>query len=144
MQLHEVKREHPGARKKIRIGRGGKRGTTSGRGTKGQRSRAGRRIRPGMRDFIQRLPKLRGFRNRPRESKRTKVVNLTALSKLSTVRITRDELTRAGLMPKAYRGPIKILGEGKMDRPVTVKGVSVSRSAREKIEQAGGRIEPAV
>lgn len=140
MQLHEIKKEHRGARKKTRIGRGGKRGTTSGRGTKGQRSRSGRRIRPGMRDFIQRLPKLRGFRNRPRTAEKTKTVNLEDLSKLSAPRITRDELAHAGLMPKAYRGPVKILGGGNINRPITVNGISVSHSARKKIERAGGHI----
>src|SRR3989338_5787291 len=50
--------------KKPRVGRGGKRGTTAGKGTKGQKARAGRRIRPAERDYIQRLPKLRGFNNK--------------------------------------------------------------------------------
>ncbi len=62
MQLHQLQSNHPNYGKK-RVGRGGKRGTTSGRGTKGQHSRAGRRIRPAERDFIQRLPKLRGIGN---------------------------------------------------------------------------------
>jgi len=62
MQLHQLQANHPNYGKK-RVGRGGKRGTASGRGTKGQHSRAGRRIRPAERDFIQRLPKLRGVRN---------------------------------------------------------------------------------
>lgn len=65
MQLHELQPLHANKEEK-RIGRGGKRGTTSGRGTKGQMSRAGRRVRPAQRDLIQRLPKLRGFANKPK------------------------------------------------------------------------------
>ncbi|MEK9186632.1 MAG: uL15 family ribosomal protein, partial [Patescibacteria group bacterium] len=64
MQLHQLKprhRQYP----KTRVGRGGKRGTTSGRGQKGQKSRSGHRIRPAERDYIQRLPKLRGLKNKP-------------------------------------------------------------------------------
>ncbi|MBI2013770.1 MAG: uL15 family ribosomal protein [Candidatus Colwellbacteria bacterium] len=63
MLLHEIKPKYPNKKKK-RIARGGKRGTTSGRGQKGQKSRSGRRIRPASRDYTQRLPKLRGFGNK--------------------------------------------------------------------------------
>ncbi len=59
MQAHEVKTRTPRAVKKV-VGRGGKRGKTSGRGTKGQDARAGHRKRPQMRDTIKKLPKLRG------------------------------------------------------------------------------------
>ena len=62
MQLHQLKPDHSRVTEK-RIGRGGKRGTYSGRGTKGQHARSGHRIRPAERDFIQRLPKLRGVGN---------------------------------------------------------------------------------
>ena len=68
MQLHEIQPLHEN-RKEKRVGRGGKRGTTSGRGTKGQRARAGHRIRPAERDLIQRLPKLRGFANKPKNKR---------------------------------------------------------------------------
>src|SRR5258708_5848915 len=54
-----LKRVHPN-RKKMTVGRGGKRGKTSGRGTKGQKARAGRKIRPALRDTIKKLPRLRG------------------------------------------------------------------------------------
>jgi len=59
MQLHELQPEHYNKDGK-RIARGGKRGKTSGRGQKGQKSRSGRKMRPAVRDFVQRLPKLRG------------------------------------------------------------------------------------
>jgi len=66
MQLHQLQPANKNQKKK-RIGRGGKRGTYSGRGVKGQKSRAGRHIRPAERDLIQRLPKLRGQKNKPRK-----------------------------------------------------------------------------
>ena len=62
MKLHELSSTH---KKTKRVGRGGKRGTTSGRGTKGQKSRSGHRMRPAQRDLILRIPKHRGFRNKP-------------------------------------------------------------------------------
>ncbi|HEY4495498.1 MAG TPA: uL15 family ribosomal protein, partial [Candidatus Paceibacterota bacterium] len=64
MQLHQLQRNKK-ARKGIRVGRGGKRGKTSGRGTKGQKARAGHRIRPEIRDAIKKLPKRRGYRFNP-------------------------------------------------------------------------------
>ncbi len=65
MQLHELRPQYKNKDKK-RIGRGGGRGNYSGRGQKGQRSRAGHKIRPAIRDLIRRLPKLRGFKNKPK------------------------------------------------------------------------------
>lgn len=59
MQFHALKRNTPNKKSK-QVGRGGKRGKTSGRGTKGQNARAGHKKRPELRDFIKRLPKLRG------------------------------------------------------------------------------------
>lgn len=59
MQLHTLKSRTP-RKSSAQVGRGGKRGKTSGRGTKGQNARAGRKKRPEIRDFIKRFPKLRG------------------------------------------------------------------------------------
>ena len=59
MQFHSLKRKTPNKKSKA-VGRGGKRGKTSGRGTKGQNARAGRKKRPELRDFIKHVPKLRG------------------------------------------------------------------------------------
>lgn len=59
MQLHNLKRKTPNKKSK-QVGRGGKRGKTSGKGTKGQNARAGRKKRPELRDFIKRFPKMRG------------------------------------------------------------------------------------
>lgn len=65
MQLHELKPIHLNKTEK-RVGRGGKRGTTSGKGTKGQSARTGHKIRPAVRDLMQRIPKLRGVKNKPK------------------------------------------------------------------------------
>ena len=59
MQFNTLKRNHPNKKSKT-VGRGGTRGKTAGRGTKGQNARAGHKKRPEIRDFIKRLPKLRG------------------------------------------------------------------------------------
>lgn len=59
MQLHEISPTHRNTAKR-RVGRGGKKGTYSGRGIKGQKARAGHKIRPALRDFVLKLPKLRG------------------------------------------------------------------------------------
>lgn len=69
MQLHELQPTYENKSRR-RLGRGYTRGKKSGKGQKGQRSRAGRSIRPAERDLIQRLPKLRGFKNKPRVTKK--------------------------------------------------------------------------
>ena len=139
MQLHQLQPTHPHKRGKIRVGRGGKRGTTSGRGTKGQRSRAGRRIRPGERDFIQRLPKLRGVKNKP-VTEESFIVNIRDLGKVSGTIINRETLIRAGLVPARGRNRVKILGKGDLSTAFTVEKILVSRGALKKIEHAGGKV----
>jgi large subunit ribosomal protein L15 len=140
MKLHSLTRIR--SQKSQRIGRGGKRGTTSGRGQKGQKSRAGHRIRPAERDLILKLPKKRGFRNKPKKEAVT-VFNLGDLSrKLKTYAgpeplvVTRDLLIAAGLLGKNFTGEIKILGVGEAAFPMVLEGVKVSESAREKMGKA--------
>lgn len=145
MQLHQLQVKK--GKKKQRIGRGGKRGTTSGRGQKGQKSRSGHRIRPAQRDLILRLPKRRGFRNKPKSPKPA-VFNLSDLSlalKIGEganvpVSLDRDFLTQAGLLKPNHNGSVKILGDGEIGVPVEVRGLLLSKSAKEKIEKAGGKI----
>ena len=130
-----------------RIGRGGKRGTTAGRGTKGQHSRSGRRMRPAERDLILRIPKRRGFRNKPK-SDRTVVFDLATLSnKLKSfstgktpLDLTVEMLKVAGMLGKNFKGTVKLLGDGEMAFAVSIKGIGVSKSAKEKIEKAGGTV----
>jgi large subunit ribosomal protein L15 len=72
MQFHTLKRKTPNKKSK-QVGRGGTRGKTSGRGTKGQNARAGRKKRPELRDFIKRVPKLRGRGKNSNKSRQTKL-----------------------------------------------------------------------
>jgi large subunit ribosomal protein L15 len=145
MKLHQLPSSH---KRSQRIGRGGKRGTSAGRGTKGQRSRSGHRIRPAERDLIMRIPKLRGFRNKPKRDA-SKVFSLddlaAALKSYATgkepVALTKEFLVVAGLLGKNFKGTLKILGDGAITTPVAVSGIMVSASAKAKIEKAGGSIK---
>lgn len=147
MQLHELQ---PSASRKAakRIGRGGKRGKTSGRGHKGQKARAGNSTRPEMRDIIKKLPKLRGHGiNRAQTVNAEKtapvVVNVSALNALDAgTEVTPKSLVAAGLVgTKRKKAPaVKILGAGELTTKLTVTGCTVSASAREKIEKAGGSV----
>ncbi len=143
MQLHELRPKHKLKRKK-RIGRGGKRGTYSGRGIKGQKSRAGRKMQPVVRELIKRYPKLRGYKVRSKvKGQRPKVIiNLEVLEKKfsSGEKITPEVLLEKGIFRKIKgRIPgIKILGKGKLTKSLTFEGCQLSKSAREKIEKAGG------
>lgn len=144
MKLHNlspVRKQTP-----QRIGRGGKRGTTSGRGQKGQKSRAGHRIRPAERDLILKLPKKRGFRNKPKKDAVT-VFNLGDISKkLKTfagkepLTVNRELLVTAGLLNKNFKGEIKMLGTGDAGFPMVMSGIKVSKSAIAKIAQASGKV----
>jgi large subunit ribosomal protein L15 len=148
MKLHELKTLK--TRKTQRIGRSGKRGSYSGRGQKGQRSRSGHRIRPAERDIILKLPKLRGFRNKPKADV-AEVFNLGELSKKLAVQavaagaaalvVNHELLRKAKLVNKDYKRPIKILGTGEIAFPIAVHGFEVSKSAKLKIEKAGGSVK---
>lgn len=112
-----------------RVGRGGKRGTTSGKGTKGQKSRAGHRIRPAERDLMIRLPKLRGYRNKSIKEKMP-IINIGDLENRAEIVFNQKNL-----------GQVKILGNGELKKSITVEGLTVSKSAKEKIEKSGGQIK---
>ena len=121
----------PGSRKKRkRIGRGqgSGYGKTSGRGEKGQRSRSGFKSKPGFEGgqtpLQRRLPK-RGFFNRFR--KEYQVINLRDLERI-------DDVTKKKNMP------VKILGDGELNRQVEISAHAFSQSAKQKIEAAQGRI----
>lgn len=116
-------------RRNKRVARGGKRGVTSGRGTKGQGSRAGHKLRPAMRDLLIRLPKLRGYRNKPIYPK-LPVINVGDLMKSKEVSFSNETL-----------GKVKILGGGDVNKAISVKGLLITKSAKEKIEKAGGKVE---
>src|SRR6185503_6981250 len=142
--LHDLRPPAGSRQARLRKGRGpgSGLGKTAGRGGKGQTARAGKKIRPGFEGgqmpLIRRLPK-RGFTNPFKQP--AQVVNVRHLSLLAeSVEVTPHTLFGAGLVRRPDR-PVKLLGMGDVARKFVIKGVSVSASARAKIEQAGGTIE---
>lgn len=141
MKLHELSPAKGSKHSKKRVGRGpgSGLGKTAGRGEKGQRSRTGYSGRPGFEGgqmpLVRRVPK-RGFTNIWREG--YDVVNVGSLADLEGA-ITPDTLVSLGLARKGER--IKVLGDGEVGKALTVSAHKFSKSAREKIEAAGGRCE---
>jgi large subunit ribosomal protein L15 len=144
MQMHTYKPVHKN-KKSAQVGRGGKRGKTSGKGTKGQNARAGRKKRPELRDLIKKLPKLRGRGvniNTPMTDA-LYVINLSAIEEAFSAgdAISPAALLKNGLV-EMFNGKIpkiKILGTGELTKKVAFTGVTVSASAKAKIEKAGGK-----
>lgn len=145
MQLNSLQQK---TKRKIhrRVGRGGKRGKTSGRGTKGQKARSGHSIRPEVRDAIKKLPKLRGRGTNSNKSIQKQVVPVN-LGRLEVLFSAGDTVTPRSLVSKnavasrAGRSPmVKILGTGSISKKLTISGCAVSATARTQIEKAGGSI----
>jgi large subunit ribosomal protein L15 len=137
----------PGSRKdRKRVGRGtgSGHGTYSGRGCKGQKARTGNnKVRPGFEGgqlpLIKRLPRKRGFTNIFRVEYST--VNVGELNAFeSGAEVTLELMLAAGLIKSPTR-PVKVLGDGDIDRPLTIKAQKFSASAKAKIEAAGGKAE---
>jgi len=142
MKLHHLRPPDGSKKRKIRVGRGegGRRGKTAGRGTKGlkARSKVRRGFEGGQMPLQRRMPKLRGFRN-PNRVEYT-VVNVERLNDFDPgSTITVDDLRTRGLVK--HRGKVKVLGEGDLDRAVTIKAHAFSLGAVEKIKAAGGSVE---
>lgn len=141
MKLHELQPASGSKRARKRIGRGRGSGTgkTAGRGHKGQKSRSGYRRRAGFEGgqmpLIRRVPK-RGFHNLFR--RQYSVVNLAQLADMSG-EVSPESLAEAGLVRNDAR--VKVLGDGELSAALTVRAHKFSRSAREKIEAAGGNCE---
>ena len=130
-------------RKRVGRGDGSGRGTYSGRGSKGQKSRAGFKMRPGFEGgqlpLIKRLPRKRGFTNIFRvEYSTVSVGKLSAFESGSEVDL--EKMVAAGLV-KSLRKPVKVLANGDIKHPLTVKANKFSASAKAKIEAAGGMVE---
>jgi large subunit ribosomal protein L15 len=129
-------------RKRIGRGEGSGHGGTSTKGHKGYKARSGGRVSPGYEGgqmpLQRRLPK-RGFKNPFR--KEWVIVNLRDLAEFSEGTIVDvEKLKASGFVKKAGYG-VKILGEGEVTRPLTVRAHGFSLSARKKIEAAGGKAE---
>ena len=123
-------------------GSGTGQGGTSGRGHKGQKSRSGGSLRLGFEGgqmpLIRRVPK-RGFFNLFRTA--YEIVNLSDISKKGLDgEVTPDVLKTAGLVKKSF-SLVKILGTGDIEKALKIKAHAFSKSAREKIEKAGGTVE---
>ena len=146
--LHNLSPAPGSHRKRKRVGRGpgSGHGKTSGKGHKGSMARTGHggpgggkpHFEGGQMPLTRRLPK-RGFTNRFRVEHQ--VIRVDALNLLPEGEVvTEESLRRAGLVKGRKRLP-KLLANGKVTRPVTVRGVKMSASARQMIEAAGGRVE---
>jgi len=134
-------------KKRMIVGRGGHRGKTSGRGGKGQTARAGHKKRPELRDFIKRVPKLRGRGVNGLRTIETKPVVIN-LDVIETIFTAGGEVSPKTLIEKNLVSTIdgniptvKILGTGEITRKVNIIGCSISLKAKEKIEKAGGTVE---
>lgn len=156
MKLHDLKPAPGSQKRRIRVGRGiaAGRGKTAGRGTKGQKSRSGASI-PGWFEGGQtpihvRVPKLRGFK--PVNRIEYQVVNVGRLSEYAAagrfgaeagsepITVNAEVLATAGLIAHADR-PLKVLGDGDLEVKVFVAADAFTRTAKAKIEAAGGYIQ---
>ena len=146
--LHNLKPALGSHRNRKRLGRGPGSGTgkTSGKGHKGIKARSGHHghggnkphFEGGQMPMTRRIPK-RGFTNPFRvEAQVVGIADLLLLPKGAEV--TREALAEAGLI-KSAKGPAKLLANGDITHAVTVRGIKMSATAREKIVAAGGRVE---
>jgi len=149
MQLHNLKRTTSN-KKSVRVGRGGKRGKTSGRGTKGQKARSGHKLRPEIRDTIKSIHKRRGYGiNRARTVNsgvlKPETVNVSALdaicengATISPAFLLEKRLVRRqkGRVPE-----VKILAKGEITKKIIISECLVSAGAKAKIEAAGGEVK---
>lgn len=143
MRIHELQPAKGSHQKKTRRGRGlgSGLGKTAGRGHKGQKARSGGSIRPGFEGgqmpLQRRLPK-RGFKNPFRVE--YEVVNLGDLNQFDPNTEVTIDLLKARRLVRQDR-PVKVLGDGEIDRPLVVRVNAYSKTAVAKIEAASGRAE---
>ena len=144
MKLHELSPAPGSVREVKRIGRchGSGQGKTAGKGHKGQKARAGRGIRPGFEGgqmpLQRRVPK-RGFNNI--FATEYAILNVAALNAFEDGAVVDLEaVKKAGLVKKGCDG-LKVLGNGALQKNITVKAAAFSEAAKAKIEAAGGKAE---
>jgi large subunit ribosomal protein L15 len=145
MQQNNLKPPAGATHKRKRVGRGdgSGHGSYSGKGCKGQKARAGGGVRLGFEGgqlaLIKRLPRKRGFVNIFKTE--YSIVNVGELKAFAAnAKITPKELLDIGLI-KSVKCPVKILGNGEIDRPLVVKSNKFSAAAEKKIVAAGGKVE---
>lgn len=144
MKLHELKAAEGSTKNRKRKGRGSAsgQGTTAGRGMNGQNSRSGGGVRLGFEGgqmpLYRRLPK-RGFTNI--FAKEYSEVNVEALNRFEADAVIDLALMKEAGLVKQVKTGVKILGNGEINKKLTVKAAKFSKSAIEKIEAAGGKVE---
>ncbi len=142
--LSNLKPPRGSRHRKVRVGRGigSKLGRTAGKGNKGQKSRKGYSRRPGFEGgqmpLRRRIPK-RGFHN-PFRSEYA-VVNVEMLNAFEAGETVTPEVLLARGLVRRERAPVKILGDGELKPALTVRAHKFSKSAEEKINRAGGKVE---
>lgn len=145
MNLNDLRPAAGAHKKSKRVGRGhgsGK-GKTAGKGMNGQKARAGsgahRAFEGGQNEMTRRMPFKRGVGFFNRYSVTYEVFNIGDIAASQVDEITPEVMQEAGLI-KNLKRPVKILGEGEIDRPISITAHKFSESARAKIEAAGGSI----
>ena len=145
MKLHTISPNYGATKTRKRVGRGpgSGLGKTSGRGENGQKSRSGYSHKPGFEGgqlpLYRRLPK-RGFSNANFKVEYA-VINLSDLNRFDNDTVVTPELLKeTGIVKKQLSG-IKVLGNGVLEKKLTVKAHKFSMTAKEKIEAAGGKVE---
>ena len=144
MKLHELKAAGGSTKNPKRKGRGTGtgNGTTAGRGMNGQKSRSGGGVRLGFEGgqmpLYRRLPK-RGFTNI--WGTEYTVLNVDALNKFEAGTVVTPEMLKEAGLVKQVKDGIKILGDGKLEKNLTVQAHKFTKTAVEKIESDGGKVE---
>lgn len=146
MKLHELRPPEEAKKNRKRVGRGhaAGQGKSAGRGTKGQKARSGGGVRPyfegGQLPLVRRLPRKRGFHNIFK--KEYTIVNVERLNEgfEAGTQVSPKALAEVGIIKSAAL-PVKVLGRGKLEKPLTVRAHAFSPAARSKIEAAGGEVE---
>ena len=144
MRIHELHKPEGSTKAPKRVGRGQGtgQGTTAGRGMNGQNSRSGGGVRLGFEGgqmpLYRRLPK-RGFTNH--WAKEYAEINVKDLNRFENDTVVDFELLLQSGLVKQVKDGVKVLGNGELEKKLTVKAEKFSKSAVEKIEKAGGKVE---
>jgi len=144
MRLEDARPKAGSKKRKTRKGRGisAGQGASCGFGMRGQKSRSGSGTRPGFEGgqlpLYRRIPKLKHFTIV--NQKVYTVINVKDLADLSAGEVTMESLMDAGVIT-TNDGPLKVLGDGEISTALTVKAAAFTKSAKEKIEAAGGSCE---
>jgi large subunit ribosomal protein L15 len=145
MRLEDPKPKKGSKKRRRRVGRGiaAGQGASAGLGMRGQKSRSGRSTRPGFEGgqmpLYRRLPKLKHFTVINRKQYTT--INVSKLASLpANTEVTLNSLMEAGIVT-TNDGPLKLLGDGDLNVPLTVRAAAFTAGARNKVEAAGGSCE---